>query len=180
MSLAMSRGDNSFSQIVKCSHCKKIITLENFESHTCDLSLKECKRIEVVYFQDGSYKNNKLMTGWGTDGILYTFEVVPRKPIPITIPLNRRIFTRKKTDEDFTEPCSTRFISVGVKDLGACEKRFLHCNMKELKIVMYEKEMHSAVCADCGKECTVPFKPDGSRPVYCRECYAKHRPQRRY
>lgn len=42
------------------------------------------------------------------------------------------------------------------------------------------REMHKATCADCGKECDVPFKPDGSRPVYCRECYAKRRPPRRY
>ena len=41
------------------------------------------------------------------------------------------------------------------------------------------REMHKAVCAECGQECEVPFKPDGSRPVYCRECYAKRRPPRR-
>ena len=44
---------------------------------------------------------------------------------------------------------------------------------------MAEKEMHKAVCADCGKECEVPFKPDTSRPVYCRECWSKRRTQRR-
>jgi CxxC-x17-CxxC domain-containing protein len=33
---------------------------------------------------------------------------------------------------------------------------------------MAEKEMHKAVCAECGKECEVPFKPDPSRPVYCQ------------
>ncbi len=27
------------------------------------------------------------------------------------------------------------------------------------------REMHKAVCADCGQECEVPFKPDPSRPV---------------
>ncbi|MBS7615564.1 MAG: CxxC-x17-CxxC domain-containing protein [Candidatus Bathyarchaeia archaeon] len=43
---------------------------------------------------------------------------------------------------------------------------------------MESREMHKAVCAECGKECEVPFKPDGTRPVYCRECYAKRRPQR--
>ena len=42
------------------------------------------------------------------------------------------------------------------------------------------REMHKVVCADCGQECEVPFKPDGTRPVYCRECYAKRRPPRRY
>ena len=37
------------------------------------------------------------------------------------------------------------------------------------------REMHKAVCADCGKECEVPFVPKEGRPVYCRECYSKHR-----
>ncbi|HIH14669.1 MAG TPA: hypothetical protein HA360_05810 [Nanoarchaeota archaeon] len=42
------------------------------------------------------------------------------------------------------------------------------------------REMHKAVCGDCGKECEVPFKPsngpDGSpRPVYCRDCYQNHK-----
>ena len=44
---------------------------------------------------------------------------------------------------------------------------------------MAEREMHKAVCAECGKECEVPFKPDPSRPVYCRECYRSRRPQQR-
>ncbi|HLF18861.1 MAG TPA: CxxC-x17-CxxC domain-containing protein [Candidatus Omnitrophota bacterium] len=37
------------------------------------------------------------------------------------------------------------------------------------------REMHKAVCADCGKECTVPFKPSGDRPVYCKECFSKRK-----
>ena len=37
------------------------------------------------------------------------------------------------------------------------------------------KEMHKAVCAECGKECEVPFKPSKDRPVYCRDCYGKHK-----
>ena len=41
------------------------------------------------------------------------------------------------------------------------------------------REMHKAVCADCGKECEVPFKPDPSRPVYCRDCWSKRRGPRR-
>lgn len=41
------------------------------------------------------------------------------------------------------------------------------------------REMHKVTCAECGEETEVPFKPDGSRPVYCRECFQKHRPPRR-
>ncbi|HWQ19908.1 MAG TPA: CxxC-x17-CxxC domain-containing protein [Methanotrichaceae archaeon] len=41
------------------------------------------------------------------------------------------------------------------------------------------REMHEAVCADCGEKTQVPFQPDGVRPVYCQQCYQKHRPPRR-
>ena len=37
------------------------------------------------------------------------------------------------------------------------------------------RQMHKAVCAECGKECEVPFKPSGDRPVYCKECFSKKR-----
>lgn len=41
-----------------------------------------------------------------------------------------------------------------------------------------EREMHDVTCADCGTQTQVPFKPDGERPVYCRDCYRKRRPRR--
>ena len=37
------------------------------------------------------------------------------------------------------------------------------------------RDMHKAVCSDCGQECEVPFKPTEGRPVYCRDCFPKHR-----
>ena len=38
-----------------------------------------------------------------------------------------------------------------------------------------ERKLYRAVCADCGNECEVPFKPDPDRLAYCRECWAKRR-----
>ncbi|MEB3197654.1 MAG: CxxC-x17-CxxC domain-containing protein [Candidatus Sericytochromatia bacterium] len=35
------------------------------------------------------------------------------------------------------------------------------------------REMHTVVCAQCGVETQVPFKPRGDRPVYCRSCFQK-------
>ena len=35
------------------------------------------------------------------------------------------------------------------------------------------REMHPVVCAECGKETTVPFQPRGDRPVYCSDCFSK-------
>lgn len=40
------------------------------------------------------------------------------------------------------------------------------------------REMHPAVCADCGAETQVPFKPREGRPVYCSNCYNKVRASR--
>ena len=35
------------------------------------------------------------------------------------------------------------------------------------------REMHPVVCAECGKDTTVPFLPRGDRPVYCSDCYSR-------
>jgi len=35
--------------------------------------------------------------------------------------------------------------------------------------------MYSAVCADCNKECKIPFKPSGDRPVYCQDCFSRRK-----
>lgn len=32
-------------------------------------------------------------------------------------------------------------------------------------------EMHQATCVACRKFCEVPFKPNGKKPVYCRDCF---------
>jgi CxxC-x17-CxxC domain-containing protein len=35
-------------------------------------------------------------------------------------------------------------------------------------------EMFDAVCDDCGKDCKVPFKPSGDKPIYCSRCFEKY------
>ncbi|MFH1630751.1 MAG: CxxC-x17-CxxC domain-containing protein [Candidatus Aenigmatarchaeota archaeon] len=37
------------------------------------------------------------------------------------------------------------------------------------------REMHKVTCSECGKECEVPFKPTEGRPVFCKDCFQKHR-----
>lgn len=51
--------------------------------------------------------------------------------------------------------------------------------MSEDKVDKFGRELHKATCSDCGKETEVPFKPSGDRPVYCRDCFQKHRKPRR-
>jgi len=37
------------------------------------------------------------------------------------------------------------------------------------------RQLHNAICADCGRETMVPFEPRAGRPVYCRDCFARQR-----
>jgi CxxC-x17-CxxC domain-containing protein len=37
------------------------------------------------------------------------------------------------------------------------------------------REMHDAVCAQCGKPTQVPFIPKNDRPVYCSDCFTRNR-----
>ena len=38
-----------------------------------------------------------------------------------------------------------------------------------------DRVLHKAICADCNKECEVPFRPSGDRPVYCKDCFSKRK-----
>ena len=35
------------------------------------------------------------------------------------------------------------------------------------------REMFSATCDSCGKEARVPFRPTGTKPVYCSDCFRR-------
>ena len=35
-------------------------------------------------------------------------------------------------------------------------------------------ERFQATCSECHKICEVPFRPNGKKPVYCRDCFKKH------
>ena len=37
------------------------------------------------------------------------------------------------------------------------------------------REMFSATCDGCGREARVPFRPTGSKPVYCSDCFSTRR-----
>lgn len=36
-----------------------------------------------------------------------------------------------------------------------------------------DRQMFKTVCSNCGKDCQVPFKPTGDKPVYCSDCFEK-------
>ena len=34
-----------------------------------------------------------------------------------------------------------------------------------------DEVLHKATCAECNKTCEVPFRPNGKKPVYCKDCF---------
>jgi CxxC-x17-CxxC domain-containing protein len=37
------------------------------------------------------------------------------------------------------------------------------------------REMFSTTCSSCGRAAQVPFRPTGSKPVYCSDCFTSQR-----
>lgn len=57
------------------------------------------------------------------------------------------------------------------QNAGHEQNPFAYSNRPHQQSIAPQRMMYQAVCADCKKNCEVPFKP-GSRPVYCKECFA--------
>lgn len=36
-----------------------------------------------------------------------------------------------------------------------------------------DKEMFQATCSNCNKSCEVPFRPNGKKPVFCKDCFVR-------
>lgn len=36
-----------------------------------------------------------------------------------------------------------------------------------------DREMFDVTCDQCGQPTRVPFKPNGAKPVYCRDCFRR-------
>ena len=66
------------------------------------------------------------------------------------------------------------------KNLSA-PQRCKDCRNARKSERMETRQMYPAVCAKCGAQCEVPFKPrpeaEGGKPVLCKECFAAQRAQ---
>lgn len=81
--------------------------------------------------------------------------------------------------------CGKPFIFTAGEQLFYAEKNFQNepKRCKECKATRStrgdggrrERVQVSAVCAGCGKETTVPFKPTQGRPVYCSSCFQQRK-----
>jgi len=75
--------------------------------------------------------------------------------------------------------CEQEFIFTAGEQEFYAEKGFVNepqrCKACRSARKQAKGELTTVVCADCGISTEVPFVPRTDRPVYCRDCFAKHR-----
>ncbi|HEY4052976.1 MAG TPA: zinc-ribbon domain containing protein [Terriglobales bacterium] len=85
--------------------------------------------------------------------------------------------------------CGTDFVFTAGEQLFFHDKQFRNepkrcknCKAKRLSVVgapaarpAHARVETHAVCSQCGKETTVPFRPTQGRPIFCRECFREKR-----
>ena len=76
--------------------------------------------------------------------------------------------------------CGNEFVFTAGEQEFFAEKGFTHepvrcknCRDARKNASREGRQMYEAVCANCGKEAKIPFKPREDRPVYCSECFAQ-------
>jgi len=78
--------------------------------------------------------------------------------------------------------CGNEFVFTAGEQEFYAEKGFQNeplrckeCRVAKKQAIRENREMHTAICANCGKEAKVPFAPKNDRPIYCSECFANQK-----
>jgi CxxC-x17-CxxC domain-containing protein len=78
--------------------------------------------------------------------------------------------------------CGKDFVFTADEQLFFQQKQFTNdpkhckeCKAKRATKVSRSRPETRTVCASCGIETTVPFRPNQGRPVLCRACFQKPR-----
>lgn len=76
--------------------------------------------------------------------------------------------------------CGAEFVFTAGEQEFYAERGFVNepqrckaCRDARKNATKVQKELYTTVCAECGAEAKVPFKPREDRPVLCSECFAK-------
>lgn len=106
---------------------------------------------------------------------------VPFKPTGVKPVYCRECYQKHKPPESFKQLRSSASRSLDKPNYRSSDRssrRYDDRNRKHSE--RGTRELHTTTCSECKKETKVPFKPTGAKPVYCRECYQKHKPQDGY
>ena len=76
--------------------------------------------------------------------------------------------------------CGNEFVFTAGEQEFYAEKGFQNeptrckeCRVARKEAIKAARETFTTVCAECGGEAIVPFKPKNDRPILCSECFAK-------
>ncbi len=103
---------------------------------------------------------------------------VPFKPTGVKPVYCRECYQKHKPHEGFKNlrgPSSRSAGKPNYRSSNRSSNRYDDRNRRQSE--RGEREFHTTTCSECKKETKVPFKPTGVKPVYCSECYQKHKPQ---
>ena len=74
--------------------------------------------------------------------------------------------------------CGGQFVFTAGEQTFYAERGFEHeptrcpdCRQSRRPARRGARELSEIICAACGATSVVPFRPQASRPAYCRECY---------
>ena len=78
--------------------------------------------------------------------------------------------------------CGAEFIFTAGEQEFYAEKGFQNeptrckdCRVSRKENIRASREMHTAICASCGGEAKVPFKPRNDSDIFCSECFANNK-----
>ena len=81
--------------------------------------------------------------------------------------------------------CGTSFIFSASEQEFYAEKGFTNeparcpgcraAKKAERNVGRQDRQMFDVTCASCGNQTQVPFKPTGTKPVLCRDCFQSQR-----
>ena len=78
--------------------------------------------------------------------------------------------------------CGSEFVFTAGEQEFYAEKGFQNepvrckvCRDSKKQARNAEREMHDAVCAECGAPTRIPFVPKNDRPIYCSACFKNRR-----
>ncbi len=80
--------------------------------------------------------------------------------------------TDKEKSQDKKEKTANNN-SVATKE-SAQEASLTAKETTDYDVAKTDKKLYDAICSVCDLEIQVPFKPDGERPVFCKECFKDH------
>ena len=140
-----------------------------------DIVVKKSGVSGLGVFAAKSFKRGEMVLKWNLSKELSSEEAeeLPEVLKHFLTYFESRIFLLQEPERFVNHSCEANTIA---KDFGDVASRDIKKGEKtKMSDDKFGREMHKVNCSECGKETEVPFKPDGDRPVYCRDCYQKHK-----